>query len=140
VVVAGRNSELEQACRRLAEQMAVPVTVLGFVNNIHDWMDAADLVVTKPGGLSTTEYLAKGKPMALVAPIPGQEQRNCDFLLEEGAAVRLHDVGDAAWQLQCWIGNAERMRRLQENAVRLARPHAAHEIAAHFVNRPPLAT
>lgn len=134
VVVAGRNADLEQACRRFAEKMAVPVTVLGFVNNIHDWMDAADLVVTKPGGLSTTECLAKGKPMALVAPIPGQEQRNCDFLLEEGAAVRLHDTGDAAWQLQCWLGNAERMRRLQENAVRLARPHAALEVAAHFVN------
>lgn len=133
VVVAGRNTELEGACRVLAERMGVPVTVLGFVDNIHAWMDAADLVVTKPGGLSTTECLAKGKPMALVAPIPGQEQRNSDYLLEEGAAVRLHDVADAAWQLQRWLGDLDRMARLRDNALRIARPNAAADIAARLV-------
>ncbi len=133
VVVAGRNAELESTCRTLAAQMKVPVTVLGFVNNIHQWMDAADLVVTKPGGLTTTECLAKGKPMVLVAPIPGQEQRNSDYLLEEGAAVRLHDVSDAAWQLQRWLGDGERMARLRENALRIARPRAALDIAASLI-------
>ncbi|MES2888189.1 MAG: glycosyltransferase [Pseudomonadota bacterium] len=134
VVVAGRNPELEAACRGLAERMGVPVTVLGFVDNMHAWMDAADLVVTKPGGLSTTESLAKGKPMALVAPIPGQEQRNSDYLLEEGAAVRLHEVSDSAWQLQRWLSDAERMARLRANALRIARPNAAHDIAAHLLS------
>lgn len=134
VVVAGRNPELEAACRVLAERMAVPVTVLGFVDNMHAWMDAADLVVTKPGGLSTTESLAKGKPMALVAPIPGQEQRNSDYLLEEGAAVRLHEVSDSAWQLQRWLADAERMARLRDNARRIARPNAANDIAAHLLS------
>lgn len=135
VVVAGRNAELEAQCRHLASRMAVPVTVLGFVNNIHEWMDAVDLVVTKPGGLSTTESLAKGKPMALVAPIPGQEQRNSDYLLEEGAAVRLHDVGDTAWQLQRWLADTARMSRLRENALRIAKPHAARDIATRLVGR-----
>ncbi len=133
VVVAGRNAELEAECRTLAARMGVPVTVLGFVNNIHEWMDAVDLVVTKPGGLSTTESLAKGKPMALVTPIPGQEQRNSDYLLEEGAAVRLHDVGDAAWQLQRWLADTPRMSRLRDNALRIARPFAAQDIAARLV-------
>ena len=129
VVVAGRNAELAQACRERAAKLALPVEVLGFVNNIHQYMDAADLIVTKPGGLTTTEILAKGKPMALVAPIPGQEQRNCEYLLEEGAAVRLHDVADAAWYLQRWLGDAERMAGMQASARRIARPHAARDIA-----------
>lgn len=133
VVVAGRNAELETACRARASQLRVPVSVQGFVNNIHQWMDAADMVVTKPGGLTTTECLAKGKPMALVAPIPGQEQRNSDYLLEEGAAVRLHDVADAAWQLQRWLGDTERMSRLRDNALRIARPRAAADIAASLL-------
>ncbi|MEO8153374.1 MAG: glycosyltransferase [Rhizobacter sp.] len=132
VVVAGRNAELEAACRERAATLKVPVTVHGFVTNIHELMDAADLVVTKPGGLTTNEILAKGKPMALVAPIPGQEQRNCDYLLEEGAAVRLHDVGDAAWHLRRWLGNAAQMAHMRRNAERIARPHAAADVATRL--------
>jgi processive 1,2-diacylglycerol beta-glucosyltransferase len=133
IVVAGRNAELETACRERAAILATPVTVLGFVDNIHELMDACDLVVTKPGGLTTNEILAKGKPMALVAPIPGQEQRNCDYLLEEGAAVRLHDVADAAWHFKRWLNNPELMARMQKNAQRIAKPHAAAHVARHLL-------
>ncbi|MBC7957834.1 MAG: UDP-N-acetylglucosamine--LPS N-acetylglucosamine transferase [Cytophagales bacterium] len=129
VVVAGRNAELEAACRARAAELNMPVTVHGFVTNIHELMDAAHLVVTKPGGLTTNEILAKGKPMALVAPIPGQEQRNCDYLLEEGAAVRLHDVSDAAWHLQRWLGNTALMAAMRRSAERIARPQAAADVA-----------
>jgi len=104
--------------------------VHGFVNNIHQFMDAADLVVTKPGGLTSNEILAKGKPMMLVAPIPGQEQRNCEYLLEEGAAVRLYD---AAWHFRTLFADPERMRAMQANARRIARPKAAANIAQHLL-------
>lgn len=133
VVVAGRNAELEAACRERAATLQLPVTVHGFVTNIHELMDAADLVVTKPGGLTTNEILAKGRPMALVAPIPGQEQRNAEYLLEEGAAVRLHDVADAAWHLQRWLGDRERMAAMQAAAQRIARPQAAADVAQRLV-------
>ncbi|WP_028454062.1 MGDG synthase family glycosyltransferase [Chitinilyticum litopenaei] len=130
VVVAGRNAELEAACRARAATMATPVTVYGFVSNIHELMDAADLVVTKPGGLTTNEILAKGKPMALVAPIPGQEQRNCEYLLEEGAAVRLYDAGDAAWFFRTLLDDHARMAAMRAACARIARPQAAADIAA----------
>jgi len=130
VVVAGRNATLEKECRELGAKLRVAVKVHGFVTNMHELMDAADLIVTKPGGLTTTEILAKGKPMALVAPIPGQEQRNCEYLLESGAAVRLYDVGDAAYYLEALLGDATRMRRMAEAACAIARPEAAKEIAA----------
>lgn len=133
VVVAGRNAELEAACRARAATLNLPVTVYGFVTNIHQLMDAADLVVTKPGGLTTNEVLAKGKPMALVAPIPGQEQRNCDYLLEEGAAVRLHDEADAAWHLARWLNDAPRMAAMRANAERIARAQAAEDVARRLV-------
>jgi processive 1,2-diacylglycerol beta-glucosyltransferase len=133
IVVAGRNAQLEQACKERAAKRFVPISVHGFVNNIHELMDAADLVVTKPGGLSTNEILAKGKPMVLIAPIPGQEQRNCDYLLEEGAAVRLHDVRDAAWHFQRWLGNSALMAKMHLNAQRIAQPHSASLVAQHLV-------
>lgn len=134
VVVAGRNAELEAACRERAAELKLPVTVFGFVNHIHQLMDAADLVVTKPGGLTTNEILAKGKPMALVAPIPGQEQRNCDYLLEEGAARRLHDVGDAAWHIRRWLDDPALMQDMRDNALRIARPRAAHDVAQRLLS------
>ena len=129
VVVAGRNAELEAECLAMAKTLPVPVKVYGFVSNIHELMDAADLIVTKPGGLTTTEILAKGKPMALVSPIPGQEQRNCEYLLEEGAATRLYDVTDAAYYLERWLADAARMKRMQKAARAIARPRAANTIA-----------
>ena len=133
VVVAGKNAELEAACRARAASLPLPVSVHGFVNNIHQFMDAADLVVTKPGGLTSNEILAKGKPMMLVAPIPGQEQRNCEYLLEEGAAVRLYDAADAAWHFRTLFADPERMRAMQANARRIARPDAAANIAQHLL-------
>ncbi len=135
VVVAGKNVRLEKECQALAAKLPVPVRVHGFVNNMHELMDAADLIVTKPGGLTTTEILAKGKPMALVAPIPGQEQRNCEYLLEEGAAVRLYDVGDSAYYLEKWLADAGRMQRMTSAARSIARPEAAQEIAAALIAR-----
>jgi len=113
----------------------VPVKVFGFVNNMDELIDAADLVVTKPGGLTTTEILAKGKPMALVAPIPGQEQRNAEYLLEEGAAVRLYDVADAAYYLRRWLFDPVRMRRMAAAAQAIAKPFAAQEIAGALVEK-----
>ncbi len=129
VVVAGKNAELREACEKTAAQLPVPVKVYGFVNNMHELMDAADLIVTKPGGLTTTEILAKGKPMALIAPIPGQEQRNCEYLLEEGAAVRLYDPADAAFYLEKWLADETRMKRMRASARLLAKPQAALDIA-----------
>ena len=133
VVVAGKNAELEKECTALAAKLPVPVKVHGFVTNIHELMDAADLIVTKPGGLTTTEILAKGKPMALVAPIPGQEQRNCEYLLEEGAAVRLYDVGDSAHYLEKWLADGARMKRMAAAARSIAQPDAAKIIAAALI-------
>ena len=135
VVVAGKNAELEKECKALAEKLRVPVKVYGFVTNMHELMDAADLIVTKPGGLTTTEILAKGKPMALVAPIPGQEQRNCEYLLEEGAAVRLYDVGDSAHYLEKWLGDEVRMKRMSAAARSIAQPDAAKTIATALLAR-----
>ena len=135
VVVAGKNAELEKECRTIAAKLPVPVKVYGFVTNMHELMDAADLIVTKPGGLTTTEILAKGKPMALVAPIPGQEQRNCEYLLEEGAAVRLYDVGDSAHYLEKWLGDDARVKRMSAAARAIAQPDAAKAIAAALLAR-----
>jgi processive 1,2-diacylglycerol beta-glucosyltransferase len=85
-VVTGRNEELR---RKLATQdRKHPTHVLGFSTNMHELMAVADLIITKPGGLTTSEALALGKPLFILNPIPGQEAANSDFLLEHGAAAK----------------------------------------------------
>lgn len=136
LVVAGRNPQLEAAARQaVAAGAALTATVHGFVDNVDAWMDAADLVIGKPGGMTTAEALAKGRPMMIVEPIPGQEQRNAEWLLENGAAIRLHDPADVSWKLRGILGEPARLAGLQDRAARLGRPHAARDILADVLRR-----
>jgi len=86
--------------------------------------------VGKAGGLTTSEALARALPMALIEPIPGQEERNADHLLEEGAAIRCNNLPAAAWKIAGLVDDAERLVRMKDAARKLGRPNAASEIAA----------
>jgi processive 1,2-diacylglycerol beta-glucosyltransferase len=130
VVVTGRNAKLQRAAREAVAGTPLIAAIHGFVPNIDEFMDAADLVISKPGGLTTAETLAKGRPMLIVDPIPGQEQRNAEWLLENGAARRLHEVADAPWKLQMLLGEAAPLAALAQRAAALGRPSAAWDILA----------
>jgi processive 1,2-diacylglycerol beta-glucosyltransferase len=135
VTVAGANKELRAACAKAAGETKTPVQALGHVSNMHEWMDAADLVVTKSGGLTASEALAKGKPMLITDPIPGQEQRNCEYLLEEGAAARLYEAADAPARIMGLLRDGPRLARMRRAALALGRPHAARDIARDIYRR-----
>ncbi len=131
VTVTGRNSraraELEKAkvpSRHLAH-------VLGFTTEMHELMAAADIVISKPGGLTTAESLASGSVLAIVNPVPGQESRNADYLLENGAGIKLNNVSTLAFKLTRLLRDKERLAAIKANARRIARPRAAFDVATH---------
>ena len=136
VVVAGRN----EALKGQLEEIAVPerhrVKVLGFTDQIDELMAMADVVVTKPGGLTTSETLARGAVMAIVNPIPGQESRNSDFLLENGAAIKINNVATLAHKVTALLNDRSRLEALRSNARRLGRPRAAFDIAQQALDWP----
>lgn len=129
VVVAGRNEE----AKKKLEQVPVPEThrskLVGFTDQIDELMAVADIVVSKPGGLTTSEVLARGAAMAIVNPIPGQESRNSDFLLENGAAIKINNIATLPHKLAGLLEEPGRLEKLKTNALRLGRPEAAFEIA-----------
>jgi processive 1,2-diacylglycerol beta-glucosyltransferase len=92
-------------------------------------MAAADLLVGKAGGLTTSEALARALPMALIEPIPGQEERNADHLLEAGAAIRCNNLPAAAWKIAKLLDDPARLAKMQHAARGMARPAAALAIA-----------
>ena len=130
VALAGRNAELLKKLQALAKKHRGRLFPLGFTTTVERVMTAADLVVTKPGGLSVSECLAKGRPMLLVAPIPGQEERNADYLLEAGAAVKAIDAATLAYKLGRLMADPARLAAMGEAAHRIATPHAARDVIA----------
>lgn len=119
--LAGRAGTLPSGAPRLC--------AVGFTTEMDRYMAASDLLVGKAGGLTTSEALARSLPMALIEPIPGQEDRNADHLLEAGAAIRCNNLPAAAWKIAMLLDDSARLHRMQEAARRMARPDAAANIA-----------
>lgn len=128
VVVCGRNAELKTRIEQLVAGRA-EYRVLGFTDEMADLMRVASLFVGKPGGLSSSECMAAGLPMVIVNPIPGQEVRNSDYLLEEGAAVRCNYATTVGCKLDQLLTDPERLSRMAANARRIGRPSAGREVA-----------
>ena len=124
VALAGRNADLLKRLQALAKQHPGKLFPIGFTTTVERVMTAADLVVTKPGGLSVSECLAKRRPMLLVSPIPGQEERNADYLLEAGAAIKAVDGATLEFKLARLLADRARLRRHERGGAAESRGRA----------------
>ena len=132
IVVTGRNEELR---RKLTSQTRRhPTHVLGFSTNMHELMAVADLIITKPGGLTTSEALALGKPLFILNPIPGQEAANSDFLLERGAAAKANRVEDLPFRIEKLLGS-KKLAEMAKAAKSLGRPQSATAVCQEVLKR-----
>jgi processive 1,2-diacylglycerol beta-glucosyltransferase len=137
IVICGRNAELKEKFDRLAANLPsesrVAVKAVGYTKEMDEYMAASDMVLGKPGGLTTSEALAKGLVFVIVNPIPGQEERNSDHLLEEGAAIRCNNLPVLAYKIDKLLDDPTRFAAMKANALRLARPRAAFEVVAKLL-------
>jgi len=125
IVVTGRNQELRRALATCDRKH--PTHVLGFASNMNELMSVAELIITKPGGLTASEALAVGKPLLIVNPIPGQEAANSDFLLEHGAAAKVNRVEDLSYRVSQLLGSTK-LGQMARAAKALGKPQAANDI------------
>jgi processive 1,2-diacylglycerol beta-glucosyltransferase len=136
VAIAGKSERVKRKLDEIAAHAgnlpggAPRLCPVGFTKEMDQYMAAADLLVGKAGGLTTSEALARALPMALIEPIPGQEERNADHLLEEGAAIRCNNLPAAAWKIASLMDDPQRLTSMKVAAQKLGRPNAAAEIAA----------
>jgi processive 1,2-diacylglycerol beta-glucosyltransferase len=138
IALCGRNEELKSRIDQLARSFGpsgrVLIKPVGFTKEMDEYMSASDILLGKPGGLTTSEALAKGLVFVIVNPIPGQEERNSDHLLEDGAAIRCNNLPALAYKIDRLLEDTSRFSAMQANARRLARPHAAREIVAKLLD------
>jgi processive 1,2-diacylglycerol beta-glucosyltransferase len=134
VIVTGRNEKLRQKLAKRTKHAKHRVHVLGFTTEMHELLVASDLVMTKPGGLTTSEALATGTAMLIVNPIPGQESRNSDFLLEHGAGVKINNLATLTYKLEKLLNDPQRLAGLRAQAKALGKADAALVVARQVLD------
>ena len=136
IIVCGRNEEMLAEISALVKGRPDDFRVFGYTTEISDFMAAATILLSKPGGMTTAEALARGLPMVILDPIGGQEERNSDVLLECGAALKCTELTLITHKLRLLLDDPEKLQRMSNNARTLGRPNAAADIARIVMESP----
>lgn len=134
VVLAGTNKKIVKALNEYIEETQKKILVFEFANNVDELMELASMIITKPGGITTAECLAKGLPMVIVDPIPGQEMRNTDFLIKKGIGIRIDETHDVGEEVELLLKSPERLTAMSKSAYENAHPHSTLDIAKLILN------
>lgn len=129
IVVAGRNKKLVSWLKKKELYSHKKLIVFEYVNNIEELMEIASVIITKPGGLTTAEALAKGLPMIIVRPIPGQEANNTEYLLRKGVGIEIDEIEDINPRVKSLLTDQNKIGEMRVSARELGKPRSALDIA-----------
>jgi processive 1,2-diacylglycerol beta-glucosyltransferase len=136
IALCGKNAELKNRLEKERENTAngsLIIKPVGYTDKIDEYMAASDILLGKPGGLTTAEAISKGLAMVIVNPIPGQEERNSDHLLEQGIAIRCNNLPTLAYKIDKLLDEPARLKDMRENAIQLSNPNAAVDIVRTLI-------
>jgi len=133
IVLAGTNRKILSYLKNCRRKTNKRILIYEFATNVSELMELAAMIVTKPGGITTAESLAKGLPMIIVNPIPGQEMRNTDFLIQKGVAISINDARSTGSTVEALLEFPERLNRMSQLACQQAKPNAASDIVKLIV-------
>ena len=131
LIVTGDNKELAGGISEHKKTRGVQI--YEFTKQVPLLMDASDLLITKPGGLTSSEALIKGLPMLIVHPIPGQEERNARYLIKNGAAVQIKELKDLKEKVKYYLSHPRELSRISERMKGIATPEASYEAAGEIL-------
>lgn len=135
IVIGGINKKIAKWLNKKKRNSVKKIICYDYANNVDELMELSDLIITKPGGMTTSEALTKGLPMLIVNPIPGQEMRNTDFLLKNGIAIRIDNTSDVGEEVELLLKSPQRLAAMRKAAYENGKPHAALDIAKLILNR-----
>lgn len=129
VVVCGINKKLYKSLKKKMVKHKKNILLFGYTENINQLMRISDIIITKPGGVTTAEVLANHLPMVIVNPLPGQEANNTDYLIEKGAAIKVDKPRKINLAIEDLLTNPAKLKEMSEAARRTSKPHASLDIA-----------
>lgn len=129
VVVCGRNEELVKKIEKLKEELNLNMKITGFIDNVYDYMEISDILISKSGGITVSESLAKNIPMVVISPIIGQETANCNFLIKNGAAIKVKGLDDLKAALDGLINDPIKLDSMKESIKMIRKPNSAYDVA-----------
>lgn len=134
LIVTGTNKKLYNSLRKKQKKFKKSIKLFGYVNNINELMEVSDIIVSKPGGITTAEALSKKLPMIIIKPIPGQEANNTAFLTEKKAAIKLDDAKQINSVVDDLFLNRGKLKKLSDSAGKISKPNASLDIASLILN------
>jgi processive 1,2-diacylglycerol beta-glucosyltransferase len=134
IIVTGSNKKLFFHLKRKIKRFKKKVLLFGYADNINELMSVSDVIISKPGGVTTAEALAKRVPMVIVKPIPGQEANNTAYLTKEGAAIKVNNPKRINFVIENLLTNTDKLKKLSEAAGRIGKPNASMDIARLSLN------
>lgn len=126
IVVCGTNEKAKKAIDKT--RWDKPLYCFGFVDNVDVMMDASDVIISKPGGLTTSECFAKGLPLIMMNPLPGQEDKNVSFLTNNGVAVYVNDDFTVSEALYQFFFEKWRINLMKEAILHIGKPNATEKL------------
>ena len=130
IIVTGINKKLYNSLKRKIKKYKKRILLFGYIDNIKEIMGITDVIITKPGGVTTAEALAKKIPMIIVKPIPGQETNNTAYLTEKEAAIKVDNPKDINRVMEDLLSSPAKLKHFSESAGRISKPNASLDIAA----------
>lgn len=128
IAITGHNSKLKRQLEKHLLKTDKLVKIFSYTNRVADLMEISDFIITKPGGVTITECLVKALPIFVMSPIPGVEERNSHFLMNNGAAVRILENDNIESILSQTVDNPLRMSHMKAMASYLAKPNSTEDI------------
>ena len=134
IVICGTNVKLVNWIKKIQRKTAKKIIFYDYASNVDELMEVSTLIVSKPGGMTTSECLAKGLPMVIVDPIPGQEERNSQFLVNQGIAIRVDEKRHIAREIDVLLNTPKKLEMMKQAALKNGKPMAAQNIARLILN------
>jgi len=136
IIVTGANKKLFKSLKRKVKKYKKNIIVLGYVDNISELMAISSIIITKPGGVTTSEALAKKIPIIIVKPIPGQEASNTVYLTQKGAAIKIDKPSSINFIIEDLLKDHVKLNRLRQACGRIGKPNASFDIAGFLLDLP----
>ncbi|MDP3980154.1 MAG: glycosyltransferase [Chlamydiota bacterium] len=137
IVVTGTNKSLFGSMMHYKQKHCPSMHVFAYVHEIDKLMEVSDLLISKPGGLSSSEAMVKDLPMLIYRPLPGQESKNADFLTKNGVALRAEEISEITDKVEMLFKDNVLLKSLKDKILLMKRPDAASDIAKVILHQVP---